>query len=142
MLSESEKQWFTRILGLDGRQVEDVVLDEGRQEIHLHLAVPQRPYGCPAVRQVARRAARPARAGGARQAVGRPRGTALNDETVKEIDREILERKIAQAPKGCATLLGVDEISQKKGHVYMSAIVDLQSRRVIGLEEGCKAHSL
>lgn len=66
----------------------------------------------------------------------------LHEHTVKQIDREVLERKIEQAPKGCATFLGVDEIAHKKGHVYLSVITDLQCRRAIALEEGRQAESL
>jgi transposase len=47
MLSQSEKQWFTKILGLDGQQVEDVRLDEDQKELHLHLVMPPGPYECP-----------------------------------------------------------------------------------------------
>jgi transposase len=66
----------------------------------------------------------------------------LHEHTVKQIDREALEKKIEQAPKGCATFIGVDEISHKKGHQYLSLITDLQGRRAISLQEGRKAESL
>ena len=66
----------------------------------------------------------------------------LDEGTVKNIDREILEHKIQQAPKGNATFIGVDEIAHKKGHVYMTVITDLKARRVVDLQEGRKAESL
>jgi transposase len=67
---------------------------------------------------------------------------AMDDESVKEIDREILERKIEQVPKGGVTCMGVDEISHKKGHQYLTVVTDLVARRAIGLEEGREAESL
>lgn len=45
MLSDSEKRWFTEILGLKGQQVREVRLDEG--QLHLYLADPQGPFECP-----------------------------------------------------------------------------------------------
>lgn len=66
----------------------------------------------------------------------------LDDETVKQIDQEILEEKVAQTPKGGVTALGVDEISHKKGHQYLTVITDLKARRVVGLEQDRKAESL
>ena len=66
----------------------------------------------------------------------------MDDESVKQIDRQILEHKIEQAPKGCATFIGVDEIAHKKGHHYLSVITDLECRRAIALEEGRQAESL
>lgn len=66
----------------------------------------------------------------------------LDDETVKQIDQEILEAKIEQTSKGGVTAIGVDEISHKKGHQYLTVITDLKSRRVVALEKDRKAESL
>jgi len=66
----------------------------------------------------------------------------MDDESVKKIDMEILEEQIEQAPKSLATFIGVDEISHKKGHNYLTLIVDQKARRAIKLEEGRKAQSL
>lgn len=66
----------------------------------------------------------------------------LDDETVKQIDREILEEKVERTPRGGVTAIGVDEISHKKGHQYLTVITDLKSRRVIGLEKDRKCESL
>jgi transposase len=66
----------------------------------------------------------------------------LDDETVKQIDQEILERKIEQQPKGGVTAIGVDEISHKKGHQYLTVITDLKAQRVVALEKDRKAESL
>ena len=46
-LSESEKQWFSDILGFADQQVDDVRLDKEAQELHLTLTVPEPPYVCP-----------------------------------------------------------------------------------------------
>lgn len=66
----------------------------------------------------------------------------LDDETVKQIDQEILEEKVAQTPKGGVTAIGVDEISHKKGHQYLTVITDTKNRRVVALEKDRKCESL
>jgi transposase len=46
-VNRAELEWLSRILGLEGQQVERVSLDEKAHELHLWLKSPPGPYICP-----------------------------------------------------------------------------------------------
>lgn len=66
----------------------------------------------------------------------------IDKESVKQMDREMLEEKIRATPKSTVEYIGVDEIAHKKGHHYLTLITDLRLRRAIAIEEGRKSSSL
>lgn len=69
--------------------------------------------------------------------------TGLHWATVKAIDRRRLKRNI---PKGKELkqlkYLGIDEVSVRRGHRYLTTVVDLQTGRVVYVGEGRRVDSL
>lgn len=69
--------------------------------------------------------------------------TGLHWATVKAIDRRRLRRNI---PRGkdlrCLKYLGIDEVSVRKGHRYLTTAVDLLTGRVVYVGEGRRVDSL
>jgi transposase len=55
----------------------------------------------------------------------------LNWKTVKALEMEYMEEKLRRAGKKCPHVIGIDEISVKKGHNYRIVISDLEQRRPI-----------
>jgi transposase len=67
----------------------------------------------------------------------------LNWRTVKEIDRKRLKRNLPRE-KDLRKLrfLGVDEVSVRRGHRYLTTVVDLETGRVVYVGEGRRVESL
>lgn len=56
--------------------------------------------------------------------------------TVKEINKERLKRKYGRPDLHGLRLIGIDEFAVKKGHVYMTIVVDLETGRVVYVGDG------
>ena len=71
------------------------------------------------------------------------RHTGLHWNTVKEIDKKRLKRNLPK-PNDLRGLkyLGIDEVSVKRGHRYLSTVVDLESGRVLHVGEGRRVESV
>lgn len=69
--------------------------------------------------------------------------TGLNWSTVKEIDCKRLKRRLPKE-KDLKQLkyLGMDEVSVRRGHRYLSTIVDLETGRVVYVGEGRRVESV
>lgn len=63
-------------------------------------------------------------------------------ETVKNIDKKFLEAKFKNIDYGDLKRLSIDEISNKKGHDYLSVVMDLDTGRVIWVGEGRKEEDI
>ena len=55
----------------------------------------------------------------------------LNWHTVKELDKNYMREQIVQAPEIAPQVIGIDEISVRKGHDYRIVVSDLERRRPI-----------
>ena len=55
----------------------------------------------------------------------------LDWKTVKNIDKAFLEKEFAQTDYNNLTILAVDEISIKRGHTYMTVVLDYLTGRVV-----------
>jgi transposase len=55
----------------------------------------------------------------------------LDWKTVKELEKEYMHEKLKRAPETLPTVIGVDEISVKKGHTYRIVVSDLKAGRPI-----------
>lgn len=55
----------------------------------------------------------------------------LDWHTVKELEKEYMRKQLAKAPECKPSVIGVDEVSVKKGHEYRIIISDLERRRPI-----------
>jgi len=66
----------------------------------------------------------------------------LDWKTVKNIDKSFLEEKYCQTDYTDLTILAVDEIAVKKGHSYMTVVLDYLSGRVVWMECERKAETL
>ena len=55
----------------------------------------------------------------------------LNWKTVKELEKEYLREKLHRAGEASPKVIGIDEISIKKGHTYRIIVSDLEKRRPI-----------
>ena len=51
----------------------------------------------------------------------------LHEHTVKDLDRQYMQAWLARAPR----VIGVDELSIKKGHIYRIVVSDLERGRPI-----------
>jgi transposase len=69
--------------------------------------------------------------------------TGLHWATVKETDKKRLKRRIPREKdlRGIK-FLGVDEVSVKRGHNYLTVVVDLERGRVVYVGEGRRVESL
>ena len=63
-------------------------------------------------------------------------------DTVKDIHRWALERKFKKRKIKHLRYLGVDEIAVRKGHRYLTVVVDLESGQVVWVAEGRESASL
>jgi len=64
----------------------------------------------------------------------------LSWHTVKEIDRRRLEREVGTACYDGLKVLAIDEIAVRKGHEYMTIVLDLEHGRVVWVGHGrCEA---
>jgi len=66
----------------------------------------------------------------------------LNWKTVKDIDKHYLERDYGQPDLNGLRILAVDEISMRKGHRYLTVVLDYLSGRVIFVGKDRKAETL
>ncbi len=66
----------------------------------------------------------------------------LNWKTVKEIDKHFLERDFGQPNLNGLRILAVDEISIRKGHDYLTVVLDYLSGRVVFVGKDRKAKTL
>ena len=62
--------------------------------------------------------------------------------TVKNIDKKYLEAKFKDIDYGNLKRLSIDEIANKKGHNYLSVVMDLDTGRVIWVGEGRKEEDI
>jgi transposase len=68
--------------------------------------------------------------------------TALDWKTVKNIDKWFLERQYGQPDCDGLQVLAVDEISVKKGHRYLTVVLDYLSGRVVYVGKDRKSKTL
>ena len=69
--------------------------------------------------------------------------TRLHWETVKKIDCKRLKRHLPKAQDlRPLKYLGIDEVSVRRGHRYLTTVVDLQTGRVVYVGEGLRIDSL
>ena len=66
----------------------------------------------------------------------------LDWKTVKEIDKQYLEAKYGQINYDGLHILAVDEIAIKKGHRYLTVVLDYETGRVIHVGKDRKAKTL
>jgi len=66
----------------------------------------------------------------------------LNWKTVKDIDKYYLERDYGQPDLNGLSILAVDEISIRKGHQYLTVVLDYVSGRVVFVGKDCQAETL
>ena len=66
----------------------------------------------------------------------------LDWKTVKNIDKSFLEEEYCQTDYTDLTILAVDEIAVKKGHSYMTVVLDYLSGRVVWMAKERKAETL
>lgn len=57
-------------------------------------------------------------------------------DTVKDIHKEHLQKKYRSIEYASLRYLGIDEFSIKKGHEYMTVVVDLETGRIVHAVEG------
>jgi transposase len=62
--------------------------------------------------------------------------TGVSWDTVKDIHKEHLKRKYKSVGYAELRYLGIDEFSIKKGHEYMTVVVDLETGRIVHAVEG------
>lgn len=55
----------------------------------------------------------------------------LHEHTVKELDTRYMQAWLAQTPQPAPQVIGVDELSIRKGHTYRIIVSDLERRRPI-----------
>ena len=55
----------------------------------------------------------------------------LNWHTVKELDKEYMRKQLIRYPVAGPRVIGIDEVSIKKGHTYRIVVSDLERRRPI-----------
>ena len=66
----------------------------------------------------------------------------LNWKTVKDIDKYYLERHYGQPDLNRLRILAVDEISIRKGHRYLTVVLDYLTGRVVFVGQDRKAKTL
>jgi transposase len=66
----------------------------------------------------------------------------LDWKTVKNIDKAFLEEQYAQTDYEGLRILAVDEIAIKKGHRYMTVVIDYLTGRVVWMSKGRKKETL
>jgi transposase len=66
----------------------------------------------------------------------------LDWKTVKNIDKAFLEKEFAQTDYNNLTILAVDEISIRRGHTYMTVVLDYLTGRVVWMSKDRKAATL
>jgi transposase len=66
----------------------------------------------------------------------------LSWDTVRDIEKRRLSRDFAKPPLKNVTHIAIDEIAVKKGHKYLTIVMDLHSGRVIFVGDGKGAEAL
>jgi len=66
----------------------------------------------------------------------------LSWETVKAIDKEILEAKVAAQSLSGVRRISIDEIARARRHKYLTVVTDLDKRKVIWVGKGRKTRNL
>jgi len=66
----------------------------------------------------------------------------LDWKTVKDIDKYYLERDYGQPDLNGLSILAVDEISVRKGHRYLTIVLDYRSGRVVFVGKDRRAKTL
>jgi len=66
----------------------------------------------------------------------------LDWKTVKNIDKMHLEAKYGQPDYNHLHILAVDEIAMRKGHNYLTVVLDYLSGRIVFIGKGRKAKTL
>lgn len=66
----------------------------------------------------------------------------LDWKTVKDTHKDYLKKRFAKEDIGTPRLLAVDEISLKKGHHYLTVIINWENGRVLWIGEGRKYETL
>jgi transposase len=66
----------------------------------------------------------------------------LHPTTVKEIDKSFLIQKFSQTDYSDLRVLAIDEIALKKGHTYMTVVLDYLTGRVVWMGEGRSMETL
>jgi len=66
----------------------------------------------------------------------------LNWKTVKNIDQAFLEAEYGETDYEGLRILAVDEIAVRKGHQYMTVVLDYETGRVVWMAEGRSAETL
>ena len=66
----------------------------------------------------------------------------LDWKTVKDIDKQFLEVQYGQPKYDGLRILAVDEISLRKGHNYLTIVLDYETGRVVHVGKGRKAKTL
>ena len=66
----------------------------------------------------------------------------LDWKTVKQVDRAYLEERHSQTDYSGLRLLAVDEIALRKGHRYMTVVLDYETGRVVWLARERTSHTL
>jgi transposase len=67
---------------------------------------------------------------------------ALNPKTVKAIDKSFLEKSFAQTDGRDLRVLAMDEIALRKGHNYMTVVMDYFSGRIVWMGENRNKETL
>lgn len=55
----------------------------------------------------------------------------LDWHTVKELDKQYMQEQLRRAPNPAPEVIGIDEVSLKKGYIYRIVVSDLERRRPI-----------
>jgi len=66
----------------------------------------------------------------------------LDWKTVKAIDKKFLEEKFGPTDYRGLRILAIDEVSIRKGHRYLTVVLDYETGRVVWVGEGRKARTL
>jgi len=66
----------------------------------------------------------------------------LHPETVKEIDKSFLAQEFSQTDYSGLKILAIDEIALKKGHNYMTVVLDYLTGRVVWMGKDRKKETL
>ena len=66
----------------------------------------------------------------------------LSWDTVKSIDKELIELRLAKRNLKGIKQLGIDEVAMAKRHRYLTVVSDLRARKVIWVGEGRKSRNL
>ena len=68
--------------------------------------------------------------------------TGVSWDTVKDIHKEHLQKKYRSVEYAKLRYVGIDEFSIKKGHEYMTVVVDLETGRIVHAVEGRSKESI